>query len=137
MKPSMPARTLFSLKLAAIGLALAGTASAAQFPLCTDLPVAGRIIDEFNWAEKKTWQRGFTLVKLDRMHEHRTTSMVNSPVTRRYCNATAVLSNGQRRQIWYMIEDIGGFVGQNWDVTHCVAGLDPWKNHDGYCRTMR
>ncbi|MEZ5881187.1 MAG: hypothetical protein R3D35_11065 [Nitratireductor sp.] len=130
-------KTGLSLMLAAAGFSLAGAASAAQFPLCTDPPVEGRIMRDFNWAEAKTWQRGFTLVRLDRMHEHRTVSMENSPVTRRYCNATAILSNGQHRQIWYMIEDIGGFVGKNWDVTHCVAGLDPWKNHDGYCRTMR
>ena len=137
MKTVTMLKTGLALMLAAAGASLAGSASAAQFPFCHDVPVEHRIIRDFNWAENKTWQRGFTLVRLDRMHEHRTVSMINSPVTRRYCNATAILSNGQQRQIWYMIEDIGGFVGKNWDVTHCVAGLDPWRNHDGYCRTMR
>ena len=73
-------KTVFALMFAAAGFSLAGAASAAQFPLCTDLPVEGRIIKDFNWAEAKTWQRGFTLVRLDRMHEHRTVSMINSPV---------------------------------------------------------
>ncbi|MCB1384365.1 MAG: hypothetical protein KDJ80_00365 [Nitratireductor sp.] len=125
--------------VAAFGLfVLSGSpAHAAVFPACHDAPVEMRILRDFNWAEENTWRRGVDLVRLDRMHEHRTVQKAGSQVTRRYCNATAILSNGTRRQIWYMIEDIGGFAGYTWEVTHCVSGLDPWKNHDGYCRTMR
>lgn len=106
-------------------------------PACTEPPVAKRIIEDFNWAERNTWRRGFSMEKLTRMHEHRTEQWRNSPVLRRYCMATAHMSDGQRRNVYYLIEDRGGFAGQTWEVTHCVSGLDDWRNHDGHCRTMR
>lgn len=112
-------------------------AKARQFPQCNSVPVEAEILRDFNWAEENTWQRGFKMDRLSRMHEHRTTQFDGSPVTRRYCMATAHLSNGQHRSVYYLIEDIGGFVGKNWNVTHCVIGLDPWHNHDGNCRTLR
>lgn len=109
----------------------------AQFPLCHDVPVEKEIMRDFNWAEERTWHRGFQMIRLTGMHEHRTVRYQNSEVTRRYCMAQALFSNGHHRKVYYMIEDIGGFVGQNWEVTHCVLGLDPWRVHDGNCRTMR
>lgn len=124
---------LFALAFASIHT----SAHAFDFPLCTDAKVEKRILKDFNWAEKKTWQRGFDLVGLSRMHEHRTVSYEGSIVTRRYCMADAHFSNGTRRSIYYMINDHGGFAGLWWRVTHCVNGLDPWRNHDGNCRAIR
>ncbi len=127
--------TLFAaFLLLCIGL---GTAKAGEFPQCDDATVEGRIIADFNWAERNTWQRGFELSELTKMHEHRTTRFDGSQVTRRYCMAKAHLTNGKHRSVYYMINDKGGFAGISWKVTHCVMGLDPWKNHDGNCRTMR
>ncbi len=118
---------------------VAGTnrAQSAQYPNCDDVPVEFRIVREFNWAERKTWQRGFQMVRFSGAHEHRTVQYSGSEVSRRYCMAKAHFSNGENRTIYFMISDIGGFVGLNWDVTHCVIGLDPWRNHDGECRAIR
>lgn len=115
----------------------ANKANSAQYPNCGDVPVEFRIVREFNWAERKNWQRGFQMVRFTGAHEHRTVQYSGSEVSRRYCMAKAHFSNGEQRTIYYMISDIGGFVGLNWDVTHCVLGLDPWRNHDGECRAIR
>lgn len=115
----------------------ANKANSAQYPNCDDVPVEFRIVREFNWAEHKNWQRGFQMVRFTGAHEHRTVQYSGSEVSRRYCMAKAHFSNGEQRTIYYMISDIGGFVGLNWDVTHCVLGLDPWRNHDGECRAIR
>jgi hypothetical protein len=30
-----------------------------------------------------------------------------------------------------------GFASIGWYVDFCVAGQDPWRVHDGWCRTVR
>lgn len=107
------------------------------FPQCNSTAVEFRLRDRFNEAEEKQWQRGFQMSKLRGMHEHETGYWKDSEILRRYCNATAIFSNGQRRQVYYLLEETGGFVGKNWGLTYCVAGLDPWNNHDSNCRTLR
>jgi hypothetical protein len=108
-----------------------------QIPQCSDPKVEARIFKDFRWSEKKTWQRGVDLVSMSRLHEHRTVLHEGSIVTRRYCMARAHLSNGKKRSLYYMINDRGGFAGVTWKVTHCIIGLDPWKNHDGNCLAIR
>ncbi len=125
------------LALIAMMMVNASSAFAIGFPQCEDPKVEARIIKDFNWAERKTWQRGIQLMQLSKMHEHRTVNHEGSVVTRRYCMAKAHLSNGKHRSIYYMINDRGGFAGIWWRVTHCVIGLDPWRNHDGHCRAIR
>lgn len=63
---------------------------ARDFPLCGDKKVEARIINDFNWAERKTWQRGVELVRLTKMHEHRVVNHEGSIVTRRYCMARPI-----------------------------------------------
>jgi len=119
-------------------LALSGApAKSGEFPQCHDVPVEKRILRDYAWAEKNTWFRGIDLVRLSKMHEHRVTQNENSPVIRRYCMATGHLSNGYKRSVYYLIENVGGFAGQTWNVTHCVIDLDHWRNHDGNCRALR
>lgn len=107
------------------------------FPQCHDASVEHRIMDKFNWAEKNTWRRGFDMTGISQAHEHRTTVWRNSSVTRRYCMGTAHMTDHSHRSVYFLIEDRGGFVGRTWNVTFCVSGLDPWRNHDGNCRTVR
>jgi hypothetical protein len=59
------------------------------------------------------------------------------PISRRYCSATAALSDGDRRPIWYLIEDGMGFVGLGDNVEFCVAGFDRWLVYNGSCRVVR
>lgn len=135
VQPVVAAIGTLLLLLAAFGVVR--TAEAAQFPACHAVPVEAKIIRDFNWAEKNTWNRGYLLARLSGAHEHRTRIFDESIVTRRYCMAKAHFTNGDHRTVYFMVSDIGGFVGRNWDVTHCVMGLEPWRNHGGNCRTMR
>jgi hypothetical protein len=128
-----------SVLLAGAILLVLGTpsAKAGQFPQCNDVPVEKRIIRDFAWADKHTWFGGVVIVSLSKMHEHRSAQQENSPVARRYCMATAHFSNGGQAPVYYLIENIGGFVASTWNVTHCVPGLDHWRNHDGLCQALR
>lgn len=59
------------------------------------------------------------------------------PIARLYCGATASLSDGQQRQIWYLIEGRMGFAGIGDNVEFCVAGFDRWMVYNGRCRVLR
>lgn len=59
------------------------------------------------------------------------------PIERRYCHATAALSDGRQRDIWYLIERPMGFAGIGSNVEFCVDGFDRWKVYNGRCRVLR
>src|SRR5690606_38691329 len=49
------------------------------------------------------------------------------PIGRHYCAATAVLSDGPSRDVWYLIEEGQGYAGIFGDnVEFCVSGFDRW-----------
>ena len=60
-----------------------------------------------------------------------------SPIGRRYCAATAILSDGDGRDIWYLIEEGMGFASIGDNVEFCVSGFDRWMVYNGRCRVLR
>ncbi|WP_265515529.1 hypothetical protein [Nitratireductor luteus] len=61
----------------------------------------------------------------------------DSPIERRYCRATARLSDGRDRNIWYVIEYGQGFASIGDNVEFCLSGFDRWKVYNGSCRVLR
>ena len=59
------------------------------------------------------------------------------PIGRRYCGATVILSDGQGRDIWYLIEEGQGFASIGNNVEFCVSGFDRWYVYNGACRVLR
>ena len=59
------------------------------------------------------------------------------PIGRRYCGATAALSDGQQRAIWYLIEEGMGLASIGNNVEFCVDGFDRWNVYNGRCRVLR
>lgn len=78
------------------------------------------------------------IVEFRKIHQHRYIPYgEKQPIARRYCGATAALSDGKRRTIWYLIEDRMGFAGVGDGVEFCVSGFDRWFVHNGRCRVVR
>jgi len=88
----------------------------------------------------------------DRVHEHRyIPADEDRPIARRYCGATVHLSDGDSRDIWYLIEEGQGFATLNAglgnvlpfrhvppdNVEFCVSGFDRWFVYNGACRVLR
>ena len=59
------------------------------------------------------------------------------PIGRRYCGATAALSNGEERAVWYLVEEGMGLASIGDNVEFCVAGFDRWNVYNGRCRVLR
>ncbi len=60
-----------------------------------------------------------------------------SLIDRRYCSATAWLSNGRQSEVVYLIEASQGFASIGWNVESCLPGYDRWRVHDAWCRSIR
>jgi capsid protein len=72
------------------------------------------------------------------IHEHRyIPDDPDNPIARRYCGATVVLSDGNSRDLWYLIESRMGFAGMGDNVEFCVSGFDRWYVYNGRCRVLR
>ncbi len=107
------------------------------FPQCHETKVLGKIVERFNWAEEETWHRGIYMSDLADVRPRLVRDAEHRLVPRRYCRATATLTSGHHRTVFYLIEGGGGFAGNGFNLEFCVEGLDPWRVHNGSCRTLR
>ncbi|PPJ47052.1 hypothetical protein C0075_15770 [Rhizobium sp. KAs_5_22] len=58
-------------------------------------------------------------------------------VERRYCQAKVTMTDGERRQLWFLIESDWGYAGLGSSVEFCVSGLDPWHVYGAHCKSLR
>ncbi|MHA1190570.1 MAG: hypothetical protein ACTSSQ_09005 [Alphaproteobacteria bacterium] len=104
---------------------------------CSSSRTVSQIIKRFAWAERRTWHRGYEIVAL---HAPRFRyNVLNGPTAIRHthCAATAEMSNGARRKVYYVIAESMGFASIGTGIDFCLPALDPWRVHDSSCRTVR
>jgi hypothetical protein len=107
-------------------------------PACGDAQVISAIEKRFRKASPVHLGRDLAIDAIARIHEHRTEKPNTATIIRRrHCHATAHLSDGRRRAMWYVIEDGWGFAGYGDKVEFCLSGLDPLRVHGGHCRAIR
>ncbi len=87
-------------------------------------------------------QPGLKISGIVNIHEHRYHAKTEEClVERHYCHATAHMSDGQTRKLWYLIEVDEGFAGFGLafgdNVEFCLSGLDRWNVYNGACRVLR
>ncbi len=107
-----------------------------RLPDCTAGSVHGAVKRRFNGA-RKSYSGGVKLVSIESVREVRYQADGVSPVARRYCRATATLSDGSDRPVFYMVEELAGIFGIRWNVEACVPQFDKWRVYGGYCNTTR
>lgn len=116
---------------------MAGADHAAHATACDAGHVLSHISRRFAWAERRTWQRGFVMERLENPRPNVHPYAEPGLVRRDYCVAEAVMTNGAVHTVYYAVEHGLGFAGIGRDVDFCVHGLDPWRVHDASCRTVR
>ncbi|MDR6633985.1 capsid protein [Phyllobacterium sp. 1468] len=135
----------------AVGVALASAAAPARAAdyvesgpgyddTCGQARVLNRIINRFSYQVRhvpnlpQVGIQDFTDVRLTHFEPSRDPDM--DAVARHYCRATAHLSDGDQRPVWYLVEEGQGFVGIGNNVEFCVSGFDRWHVYNGNCRTL-
>lgn len=106
---------------------------------CSDQRFLSKISERFRYQVKNV--PDLPDVSIQDFHDIRETRYIPEseewPISRRYCGATVVLSDGHKRDIWYLIEGRMGFVGIGQNVEFCVSGFDRWYVYNGRCRVLR
>lgn len=120
----------------------AAPASAAGPSVCADESVLGSIRHRFAYGAARVEKRDLALVAVEAIREVHVSVGRPSPIPRRWCEAKVTLSDGTRSTLTWVIAYGAGFAGPGLayipdEVEFCVAGHDPWRVHDGTCRTTR
>jgi hypothetical protein len=104
-------------------------------PPCGKSEVLYRISERAAWAEHYTWHRGWIIRAISNVGET-ALDPTRSKVHRRYCRATAWLSDGRRTPLVYVIEAGQGFASIGWNVEFCLPAYDPWRVYDAWCHAI-
>lgn len=107
--------------------------------LCSQQSVLRRVVSDFSYQVRHV--PNLPQVGISAMSDVRLTRYEPktnpAQIERTYCKATAALSDGQYRPVWYMVEDGQGFAGVGSNVEFCVDGFDRWYVFDASCRVLR
>lgn len=140
----MTMKSQFITLVSTLGIALLSLASPAaafsggNFPACDAPQVLSYIQKRFVWTDRHLLKRGLAIESIERPHRHKNDySLHNSSIPRLYCNGTAQMNDGHKRQIWWLIEGGMGFAGLRDNLEFCISGLDPFKVHGAWCRSVR
>ena len=106
---------------------------------CDDPKVLKRITSKFRTQAREVHHdKLLAIASYDAVHEHRYLERRdNRPIARRYCGATATLSDGRERTLWYLIERGVGFASIGDNVEFCISGFDRWNVYNNSCRILR
>ena len=109
----------------------------ADIRACADARMLARISQRFAWAERNTWQRGYEIATIERPRLRYAVFNGPSMIRHRHCRATALMTNGARRALFYTVSAGMGLASIGQGVDFCLAGLDPWRVHGAACRSLR
>lgn len=109
-----------------------------QSTACNDPYVLKSITARFHRQTVNVHDQQIQIDAIARVHQHRFYEKTEfSHYARRYCGATATLSDGRNREVWYLIESNAGLVGLGNNVEFCVSGFDRWNAYNASCRVLR
>ncbi len=111
-------------------------------PFCDDGGIHSTIRDRFAHGASRVEARDLAIAAIDAPRETHASVNAPSPIARRWCTAAVTLTDGTRSQLYWRIERGTGFAAPGFaylpdGVEFCVIGHDPWRVHDGECRTTR
>jgi len=112
--------------------------AATPLPAC-DTPYALSLIaQKFAYQDRRILLTGLVIDHIDSIGERGLRLGAPGFVDRRYCGATAWLSNGLPSELVYLIEGprLGPF-SFRWGVQSCLPGFDPYRVYSADCRAIR
>lgn len=116
---------------------LSGTRYDRDIPACDYQPALDRILGNFHTKEAAFWNSDLRIVGLENIRQSAVLPWAAQSIPRRFCSATALVSDGKRRAIYYAIAEDTGVIGVDWGVTFCVVGLDRNRAYGPACRAAR
>jgi hypothetical protein len=106
-------------------------------PACDEPSVLARVSEKFAYADARILFTGLSIERFDRIRESAVKAGGPGLIDRRFCHATAWMSDGRKSEAVYLIESGQGFASLGWHVESCLPGFDPYRVHDNWCRSIR
>ena len=97
----------------------------------------GVIASRFATKEGRFWNSALTIQGFENVRQVAFHPWANDTIPRRFCTATAIVSDGRKRRVNYQIGEDTGFVGATWGVEWCVVGLDRNLAYNPACKMAR
>ena len=104
----------------------------AVVPLCES--ALGEIQAGFSDKEGQFWHSNLQIVGFENVKEVAFRPWAEGTIPRRFCTATAMVSDGVKRKLNYSIGESTGFIGVFSGVEWCVVGLDRNWAYNPKCR---
>lgn len=116
---------------------LSGPRYSGKLPECDNGRALGIIRNRFQNKEHDFWNSKLGIVQFANVQETASRPWASDTIPRRFCSASALLSDGVWRPVHYLIGEDLGLIGATWDVEWCVVGVDRnWASNPA-CRMMR
>ena len=114
---------------------LSGPRYDGNLPPCES--ALGKISSDFADKESTFWNSTLQITGYDRVHEIACRPWQSDNIPRRYCAATAMISDGKPRPVYFSIIEDGGFASFGTGVEFCVVGLDRNWAYNPACKAAR
>ena len=96
-----------------------------------------KIARRFAQKESRFWNSSLQIVSFEGVRETAFRPWANGTIPRRYCSATAFVSDGRKHRVNYWIGEDTGMIGMTWGVEWCVVGLDRNWAYNPACKMAR
>jgi hypothetical protein len=103
-------------------------------PTCFDASVLGRIKSRFSSREGTYWNSQLSIIGFEKIAAVADRPWGADFVPRRFCTGVALISDGVKRRVDYMLKEDLGIIGATWGLNWCVNGLDYNRNYAPECR---
>ena len=127
----------FVLALAALGAEPASAANPLELnfylsgprydgvlPPCDHPAALNQITYRFHQKEDRFWNSELIIVGYQQIRETAFRPWAPQTIPRRFCSALALVSDGLKHPVHYVIGEDFGIIGESWGIEWCVEGLD-------------
>lgn len=97
----------------------------------------GKIAARFAEKEGRFWHSSLQILDFERVREIAYSPWARGTIPRRFCRATALVSDGRKHAVYYSIGEDTGMIGMTWGVEWCVVGLDRNWAYNPRCKMAR
>ena len=117
------------------GIYLSGPRYDGDMSACGE--VLWTIAQQFAEKEGKFWNSDLRITAYADVHEVAFRAWASNSIPRRFCTASAILNDGNARQVHYSVIEDGGLAGFGSGVEWCVVGLDRNWAYNPSCKAAR
>jgi hypothetical protein len=133
----LPAGTAAAASLFELNFWMSGPRYDGALPPCGDQWALSKIAARFGEKENTFWNSSLSVQGFEHVRETAYRSWAVNTIPRRFCSATAQVSDGSKRPIFYSIGENTGMIGQTFGVEWCVVGLDRNWAYSPACKMAR